>query len=118
MEVYQVDSNSEAHKADRAPVRGEQVFFEDPAIDRMMGVVMTLAMEHYVLHDRVRFLEEVLVRRGLLEAGEAGRSPPPDAAAHVDAGVFIETLLRPLMGLQSSRGAAGSFSLRRGGAES
>ncbi len=41
--------------------RPEQTFFADPAMDRAMGLIMTLAAELYVTRDHVRVLETVLV---------------------------------------------------------
>lgn len=87
--------------------RGEQVFFQDPAVDRLMGVVFALATEHYVLLDRVHMLERRLSAAGLV----------PDAAElageHADAAALAEALFRPISGIQQSRGAAGRFSLAR-----
>ena len=40
--------------------RPEQTFFDAPAIDRLMGVVMPLATEVYVLRDRDAFVEHLL----------------------------------------------------------
>jgi hypothetical protein len=87
--------------------RPEQVFFEDPAVDRLMGVVLALATEHYVLLDRVHVLERQLSAAGVVP-GAAGQ-----AAEHADAGALAEALFRPLLGVQQSRGAAGRFSLAR-----
>lgn len=89
--------------------RPEQVFFEDPALDRMMGVLLSLATEHYVLHDELRALKTVLAERGLLDAGvpDAGASP----VENQDAAAFAEALLRPLLGVQQASGATGAFSL-------
>ncbi|HEY3062852.1 MAG TPA: hypothetical protein VGL99_28095 [Chloroflexota bacterium] len=42
-------------------------FFRDPAVDRLLGVVMELAAEVYVLRDRVHTLEMVLASSGVLE---------------------------------------------------
>lgn len=44
--------------------RPEQIFFPDPAIDRVLGVVMALATEVYVLRDRTRALEAQLAGAG------------------------------------------------------
>ena len=90
-----------------AAQRGEQVFFEDPAVDRLMGVVLALATEHYVLLDRVHMLERRLSAAGLVpESAEL-------TAEHADAGALSEALFRPLLGIQQARGAAGRFSLAR-----
>ena len=93
-------------KTDAAP-RGEQVFFEDPAIDRLMGVVLALATEHYVLLDRVHMLERRLGAAGLVP------QEPELQPEHADAAKLAEALFRPLLGVQQARGAAGRFSLAR-----
>ncbi|MFO7305422.1 MAG: hypothetical protein C0P74_007890 [Gammaproteobacteria bacterium] len=100
-----------------ATMRSEQIFFDDPAVDRVMGVLFSLAQEHYVLHDRVRALEELLVEKGVVSA-EALNAPPRDeAAAHRDAAEFAEALLRPILGVQTAKGLTGRFSLARGKAQ-
>jgi len=96
-----------------AALRPEQVFFEDPAIDRIMAVLFHLATEVYVLHDRARGLEELLVQKGILTADALNTPPADEAAAHRDAAEFAEALLRPLLGVQTAKGAAGRFSLVR-----
>ena len=90
-------------------LRSEQVFFDDPAVDRLMGVVFALATEHYVLLDRVHRLERQLGDAGILPAGEQL------SAEHADAATLAETLFRPLLAVQQARGAAGRFSLSRPG---
>lgn len=74
----------------------EQQFFNDPAMDRLMGIVMSLAAEVYILRERGRELERILGRAGLisleeLESAEAGQ----DAAAERDA--FVAAILEPLL---------------------
>jgi|SoiMethySBSTD1v2_1073268.scaffolds.fasta_scaffold74872_3 membrane protein required for beta-lactamase induction len=97
--------------------RVEQVFFDDPAIDRLMGVVMALATEHYVLRDRLRALEEQLAAAGHVDMARlADRAEDPeDVTDHSDAAEFAEELLRPLLGLQQAAGASGRFSLKSRG---
>lgn len=90
-----------------AEQRSEQVFFEDAAVDRLMGVVLALATEHYVLLDRVHVLERRLSAAGLVPDAEE------HAAEHADAAALAEALFRPLLGVQQARGAAGRFSLAR-----
>jgi hypothetical protein len=94
--------------------RPEQVFFDDPAVDRLMGVLMALATEHYVLRDRVRALEKQLGATAHLgsEALRADASATDPAADEADATEFAESLLRPLLGLQEAQGASGEFTLR------
>ncbi len=92
----------------------EQVFFADPAIDALMGVVMALATEHYVLRDRVRALEEQLARSGHVDSAALGAAPSASARAgqQQDAAAFVRDLLDPILGLQAASGAEGRFSLK------
>lgn len=87
--------------------RPEQVFFDDPAVDRMMGVVMALAGEVYVLRDRVRCLEAVLTGQGVLGPGalDAFESTQEQARADAqDRDAFVAHLMDNLLGRQSARG--------------
>ena len=43
-------------------------FYPDPNVDRVLGVVLELAAEVYVLRDRLRSMEQILERQGLLDA--------------------------------------------------
>ncbi len=45
----------------------EQTFFADPAIDRLLNMVFSLAAEVHVLRDRLALLESALAQRGLVE---------------------------------------------------
>jgi hypothetical protein len=47
---------------------GAPQFFRDPAVDRLMEVVMELAAELWVSRRRERLLEAALVERGVLAA--------------------------------------------------
>jgi hypothetical protein len=96
-----------------AAMRQEQVFFEDPAVDRVMAVLFSLATEHYVLHDRVRALEELLLKKGTVTAEELNAPPVDESVAQREAAEFAAALLRPLAGVQTAKGAAGRFSLAR-----
>jgi hypothetical protein len=53
-------------------------FFRDPAVDRVLGVVMELAAEVYVLRDRVLALERLLERTGV---DRTGYEPTPEEQA-------------------------------------
>ena len=95
--------------------RAEQRFFSDPAVDGLMGVLMTLATDHYVLRDRVQALEEQLVRSGHVDAQVLQSAPgAAEMAAENDAAAaFVTELLRPLLGLQDAVGVGGPFSLKK-----
>jgi len=103
-----------AKRPDQAK-RPEQVFFDDPAIDRLMGVVMTLASEQYVLRDRVKALEEQLASAGHLDTAALATAPSAEkeAAARTDADDFARTILQPLLGRQQALGASGRHTLRK-----
>ena len=87
--------------------RPEQTFFTDPALDRVLGVVWSLATEVYVLRDRVGVLEQALARNGTVDLDALQQEADPDdlnrQAADRDA--FVRHLMEPLAGLQASRGA-------------
>ena len=95
--------------------RAEQQLFEDPAVDRLMGVLMALATEHYVLRDRVRALEGQLAQSGNLDisALEAEPTEAELAVSQLDRTAFAEALLKPLLGEQQAKGATGTFSLKQ-----
>lgn len=54
-------------------------FFPDPNVDRVLGVVMELAAEVYVLRDRLHTLEGLLERAGTLDRTELQTYQPSDA---------------------------------------
>ena len=76
-----------------AAARPEQTFFNDPVLDRLMGVTLALAAEVHMLRERVRDLEEA-----------RGPSLPDAAARRDDAAAFAAHVLEPLLGRQSARG--------------
>lgn len=68
------------------PLKAEQTFFDDPAIDRIMAMVMTLAAELHVTRDRLACLEMLLesgapVTRETLDTFQ----PTPEQAERLDA---------------------------------
>jgi hypothetical protein len=102
-------------RKEAALTRSEQVFFDDPAVDRLMGVVMALATEHYVLRDRVAALERQLAAAGQLDPARLDAAPQAETAAadEADAATFTQFLLEPLLGMQKSAGFGGRFTLAR-----
>ena len=89
------------------PPRPEQTFFADPAVDRVLGVVMALATEVYVLRDRVRAMESQLTAQGLVDGAALDREPDGAAlaAARAERDAFAQHLMQPLLGQQVSKGA-------------
>ena len=77
-----------------SPALPEQVFFNDPVLDRLMAVTMTLAAEVHVLRERIASLESQV----------HGSDGPDAAAANADAAQFVRHVLEPLLGEQQSRG--------------
>jgi|TARA_B110000438_G_scaffold252627_1_gene257762 hypothetical protein len=104
------------HTSPNTP-RAEQQFFDDPAMDRLMGTVMALAQEHYVLRDRVRALEGELARTKALNPAALDQEPTPEQRAETtaDRSDFVEALLKPLLGQQEALGAPGRHSLKANG---
>ncbi len=98
-----------------APVRTEQQFFADPAIDCLMGVLMALATDHYVLRNRLHALEQELAKAGILDITALVREPDKaeKAVNRADADAFVASLLKPLLGVQEAGGASGAFSLKQ-----
>ena len=94
-------------RSDETWPRPEQTFFTDPAVDRVLGVVMALATEVYVLRDRTRALEAQLAARGMLDSVALDAEPdaPLLAAARAGRDAFVQHLMQPLLGQQVSKGA-------------
>lgn len=74
-------------------------FFRDPDLDRVLGVVMELAGEVYVLRDRLRTLEQLLEERGTLARADLeGYRPAGDEHARrlAERDAFIARILAPM----------------------
>jgi hypothetical protein len=74
-------------------------FFRDPTVDRVLGVVMELAAEVYVLRDRVHTLEQVLERSGALHLADLeGYAPSPEERAErlAERDALIARILAPM----------------------
>lgn len=86
----------------------EQVFFDDPALDRMFGVVMALATEVYVLRDRLQSVEAQLGGDGVLdrELLDAEASLEELAEKATDREAFVRHLMDNLLGQQVSSGGS------------
>ena len=84
----------------------EQTFFKDEALDRAFGVVMALATEVYVLRDRQKALERLLVEKNLIEFSTLDSEPSEKERIESlqDRKEFTEGLLISLLGKQQYRG--------------
>ena len=86
--------------------RPEQTFFADPALDRLMGVVFTMAAELQVLRDRVATLEMTLERAGQLDRTALDTfEPDPHQATELaaDSRAYVAHVLAPILHNQASR---------------
>ncbi|MCX7685411.1 MAG: hypothetical protein N2Z67_09100 [Acetobacteraceae bacterium] len=88
--------------ADPRP-RLEQTFFADPVLDRVLGMVMALSAEVWVLRERQRRMAIALERAGL--ASDATPSAEEEAALARERDAFTAALLENLLGRQVSKGA-------------
>ncbi len=85
----------------------EQVFFDDPAMDRALGMIMHLAAELHVTRDRLRSLEKVLEQKGLLEQGQLDHYRPDETERRVlaeDRDAFVAHLMETIVGRQAAKG--------------
>jgi len=74
-------------------------FFPDPNVDRVLGVVMELAAEVYVLRDRLSTLERVLERGGTLDRAdlESYQDTPEEHARRLaERDALIARILAPM----------------------
>lgn len=53
-------------------------YFDDPNLDRVMAVVITMANELWVTKDRLMILERLLAKRGSVTPDEVDRYQPND----------------------------------------
>lgn len=90
------------------PLKAEQTFFKDPAIDRVLAMVMTLAAELNVTRDRLYCLEMLLERGEPVTREALDRFKPTEAEAEkLDAArkALSAELMFCTMGVEASLGA-------------
>ncbi|MDW8258453.1 MAG: hypothetical protein RML32_03320 [Gammaproteobacteria bacterium] len=78
---------------------GRPVFFRDPAIDRVLSMVITLASEHWALRERVLAMEALHVQRDTLAAGAVDAyefTPEQERKLAAERRDFIGNLFRVL----------------------
>jgi hypothetical protein len=74
-------------------------FFPDPNVDRVLGVVLELATEVYVLRDRLQSLERLLEQSGAINRQDIADyvAEPAERAARLAArDAFIARILAPM----------------------
>lgn len=92
----------------QARPRAEQTFFDDPALDRAVGMIVTLAGEVWVLRDRLRAMERLLEAQGALAPGALDAyAPDAEEQARLDADRrdFTRHLMDNVLARQASKGA-------------
>lgn len=75
-------------------------------LDRLMGVVMALAAEVYILRDRNRILEELLQEAGVLKPGaieDYQPSPQARQAQTTERDAFVARVLSPILGQHEAK---------------
>jgi hypothetical protein len=82
----------------RRTIRGGRAFFfSDPAIDKVLSMVVTLAGEVWALRERLSAMEAIGVRQGSLSASEVDDyefTPEQDERLGAQRKEFIESLFR------------------------
>jgi hypothetical protein len=83
-------------------------FFPDPNVDRVLGVVMELAGEVYVLRERLRMVETLLDEKGCISRAdladfERRQAAPAERSARLaERDAFIERILTPMTDVADS----------------
>jgi hypothetical protein len=89
---------------------GRSYFFDDPAIDKVLNMVVVLGSEVWTLRERVAAMEAVQVRRGGLAAGEVDAhefSAEDESRLAAERKEFIDSLFRILQEqVEQARGRA------------
>jgi hypothetical protein len=92
----------------RAPLPPEQIFFDEPAIDRLLGMIMTLSAEVWVLSDRMKSIESILERKDVITRSDIDSFQPDEATSQAiaaDRAAFAKALMDHVISRQQSRGA-------------
>jgi hypothetical protein len=90
------------------PLKAEQTFFDDPAVDRLLAMVMTLAAELHATKDRLAALESLLAASGTLDRAALDRfAPTAEQKAEFDAEreAFVHDLMSCALGREVSLGS-------------
>jgi hypothetical protein len=72
------------------------VYFEDPAIDRTLSIVMALVAEVSVMRERMDTIERLLEAKGSLTRADI-ESYTPDRAAGKERGLLTKTYIARIM---------------------
>lgn len=74
------------------PSRVKPAFIETPNMDKIVSVIMRLAMENSVLRDRMARQEDLLISRGVLSAEDFESYAPSKEAAVVSQGESFDLI--------------------------
>jgi hypothetical protein len=77
--------------------------FNDPAIDTLLSLVLSLGSEVYVLRDRMRLIEKLLESKGAISRSDIEEyqpTPEEEEAIRKEADAFISRLFRTFEGNQ------------------
>jgi len=95
-----MSSSDPARRPMRRTIRGGRpYFFSDPAIDKILAMVVVLGSEVWTLRERLAALEAIQVRQGSLASGELDAhdfSPEDEARLAGERKEFIDSLFRVL----------------------
>jgi hypothetical protein len=86
--------------------QAEQTFFADPAIDRLVGMVLALTAEVHVLRDRLALLEDALEKRGAVDLSKLDTAIPEgalEARIARERGALVQHVLEGLHGRLASK---------------
>jgi len=75
--------------------------FENPAMDTLLGVMLSLGAEVYVMRDRMRVIEKMLEAKGTISRADIeAYKPTPEEEAEIrkDNDEFMARLFRVLKG--------------------
>ena len=75
--------------------------FENPAMDTLLGVVLSLGAEVYVMRDRMRIIEKMLEAKGTISCADIeAYNPTPEEEAEIrkDNDEFMARLFRVFEG--------------------
>lgn len=59
-----------------ATTQTKPVYFDDPAIDKVLSIVLELAAELHVVKDRLRVIEKMLEQKGQIRREDIDRYQP------------------------------------------
>ena len=85
--------------------QAEQIFFADPAIDRLVGMVFALTAEVHVMRDRLALLEDALEQHGIDLSTLASAVPEGALEARIaaDRTALVQHVLDGLPGRLASK---------------